>query len=31
LRFSFTFKYDASSWRTLVYYRDNQQFDAQGA
>jgi ketosteroid isomerase-like protein len=31
VRFSFTFKYDGSLWRTLFYHRDNQQFDAQGA
>ena len=31
VRFSFTFKYDGTGWRTLFYHRDNQRFDAQGA
>ena len=31
VRFSFTFKYDGSGWRTLFYHRDAQKFDAQGA
>jgi hypothetical protein len=31
VRFSFTFKYDGSGWRTLFYHRDHQTFDAQGA
>jgi hypothetical protein len=31
VRFSFTFTYDGSNWRTLFYHRDHQTFDAQGA
>src|SRR5262249_27457560 len=30
VRFTFTYKYDQGTWRTLLYHRDIQKFDDKG-
>jgi hypothetical protein len=30
VRFTFTYKYDQGTWRTLLYHRDIQKFDDRG-